>query len=71
MKKKVLLSMAVAVALGISAAYPLAFASGGRSDCPGKIVCSITGEVICSDQCPAGEPVASETAVASCCAVSE
>ncbi len=71
MTKKGLLSLAIAVALGVSAAYPLAFASGGRSDCPGKIVCSITGELICSDQCPVGEPSASETSVPSCCAVSK
>ncbi len=24
-----------------------------RSDCPGKIVCPITGKLVCKDQCPA------------------
>ncbi|HYE60710.1 MAG TPA: hypothetical protein VD997_01830 [Phycisphaerales bacterium] len=24
-----------------------------RPDCPGKIVCPLTGETICADQCPA------------------
>lgn len=71
MKKKVLLSLAIAVALGVSAAYPLAFASGGRSDCPGKIVCPITGEMVCSDQCPVGSSAANDVAGASCCAVSK
>ncbi|MCA9288161.1 MAG: hypothetical protein KDA05_06235 [Phycisphaerales bacterium] len=23
-----------------------------REDCPGKIICPITGELICADQCP-------------------
>lgn len=25
-----------------------------RSDCPGKIVCPLTGELVCKDRCPLG-----------------
>lgn len=30
-----------------------ATASSDRPDCPGKIVCPLTGQLICKDQCPA------------------
>ncbi len=32
-------------------AVKLATANTGRADCPGKIVCPETGELICRDQC--------------------
>lgn len=31
----------------------LAAASSERADCPGKIVCPLTGKLVCKDQCPA------------------
>lgn len=33
-----------------------------RLDCPGKIVCPLTGELVCEDRCPLGteEPVVAE-----------
>lgn len=47
-------------------------ASAERADCPGKIICPITGELICADQCPAGSAgTAGKTLAAStpsCCA---
>ena len=47
--------------------------SAERADCPGKIVCPITGELVCIDQCPAGAGAKSDVALAvaqpkSCCA---
>lgn len=27
-----------------------------RPDCPGKIVCPLTGEIVCRDRCPAVDP---------------
>jgi hypothetical protein len=46
-----------------------------RPDCPGKIVCPITGDVICADQCPleteartVALPVAGPEALPACCA---
>jgi hypothetical protein len=50
----------------------MAVASAERADCPGKIVCPITGELICADECPAGSVgTAGQTLAASipsCCA---
>ena len=44
------LVLAAASALGVAAA------TSERSDCPGKITCPLTGEVICRDQCPNIDP---------------
>ena len=55
MKKLIVPSLLGLVALvGLAAAYPLAKASNGaeRSDCPGKVVCPLTGEEVCKDRCP-------------------
>ena len=45
--------------------------SAERPDCPGKIVCPITGELICADQCPAESSAALAASGASCCAGSQ
>ncbi len=51
--RKVLLSLAVvAIGLGGFVAYLYGSAETQRSDCPGRIVCPLTGEEICKDQCP-------------------
>ncbi|MDQ2622599.1 MAG: hypothetical protein M3Y45_06120 [Actinomycetota bacterium] len=55
MKRFIIPSLLGLVALvGLVAAYPLANASTGaeRSDCPGKVVCPLTGEEVCKDRCP-------------------
>ncbi len=53
MKRTAMWTAAAVLALtGGLFAYQLAFASGGRAECPGKIICPITGEEICKDQCP-------------------
>ncbi len=58
-----------------SAATPgdgaLALVSAEREDCPGKIVCPITGELICADRCPAGAGAALAAGTRSCCAPRE
>lgn len=45
--------------------------SGGaqRADCPGKINCPLTGELVCKDRCPLGEQAASEQSaeLPACC----
>lgn len=51
MKKLAIVLSLVAIALGGLAAYPFAFASGS-TPCPGKIVCPLTGDEVCKDQCP-------------------
>lgn len=55
MKRLVITSLLGLVALvGLLAAYPLAKANtkAERSDCPGKVVCPLTGEKVCKDLCP-------------------
>jgi hypothetical protein len=58
------------VVVGISAGVVVA-ANGlavdsGRADCPGKIECPLTGEVICRDECPL-DAAAVESEVPPCC----
>jgi hypothetical protein len=38
--------------LALGTTYALSIRGAERQDCPGKIICPITGELICSDQCP-------------------
>ena len=39
-----------------------------RPDCPGKIVCPLTGEPVCKDRCPLGATAADETTpLQACC----
>ena len=52
MKGKILWTAGLLLVLGVSvAAYGFTFGSA-RIDCPGKVVCPITGEEVCKDQCP-------------------
>ena len=37
-----------------------------RPDCPGKIICPVTGDLVCKDRCPLGENEAVRTP--QCCA---
>lgn len=70
MKVKALWSVGLlAVLTGAAGAYGLANTQDdARIDCPGKIVCPITGELICSDECPVGDhPQPSENALPACC----
>lgn len=74
MVKKSIWAAAVALALGGGvSAYMVAFAAAAaspvdpnRPDCPGQIVCPLTGELVCRDRCPAsGETQIEE--LPSCC----
>lgn len=52
------------------AAYMATQPGAEREDCPGKIVCPITGDLICADQCPAEAektPSLPVSDVPSCC----
>lgn len=50
--KKPMLWITAAALIG-SSALAYALVSGDkREDCPGKIICPITGQEICKDQCP-------------------
>lgn len=55
-KTAVWTAAAVLVLAGGLFAYQFAHAGGDRADCPGTIVCPITGEEICKDQCPLTDP---------------
>ncbi len=48
----VALAMLGVVTLG---AVKLAAANAERADCPGRVVCPITGKLVCKDRCPVGD----------------
>ncbi len=68
--KRTVLWAALAVSLLAGGLVAVAVYDSGGSDCPGKIVCPLTGEVICKDQCPLGlgAAVTSPETTSRCCA---
>jgi len=44
------------LALATAGAFSISGEAAERADCPGKITCPITGEIICRDQCPTIDP---------------
>ncbi|MCO6438605.1 MAG: hypothetical protein J5J06_16050 [Phycisphaerae bacterium] len=54
--KTLTLASAAAVALVAVAGIVLAQSRAERPDCPGKITCPQTGEIICRDKCPTVDP---------------
>lgn len=64
------LGLAAAVAVGASTIHQ---ARASRADCPGKIVCPLTGELVCRDECPlnaaAAETESRQASRRSCCVV--
>lgn len=42
-----------ALGLAMLGAVKLVAADADRLDCPGKIVCPLTGKLVCKDRCPA------------------
>lgn len=52
--KKLLVTFVALTGLSLATlgAVKLSAAQAERADCPGKIVCPQTGELICRDQCP-------------------
>lgn len=54
---------AAVIAASTLGAFGLASQTSGggdaeRPDCPGKIICPLTGELVCKDRCPLGEEAA-------------
>ena len=51
-----LVPIALVVAAAVAAAgYATSVSSTtDRADCPGKIICPLTGELVCKDECPVG-----------------
>ncbi|MHC4414038.1 MAG: hypothetical protein ACYS0G_02010 [Planctomycetota bacterium] len=69
MLKRILpLAILLAIGAGVTA-YAAASARSERPDCPGKIVCPLTGELVCKDRCPLGEQGAADktTELPVCC----
>ncbi len=66
MKRIVPVAVLLALGAGITA-----FATSDRAerpDCPGKIVCPLTGEPVCQDRCPLGATATEEvTGLPACC----
>ncbi len=52
MLKPILLGMTMGVLAAFSA-YGAATTPSDRPDCPGRVVCPLTGQEICADRCPA------------------
>jgi len=66
--RKRIVSVMILLAIGATA-YAAASARSQRQDCPGKIICPLTGEPVCKDRCPLGGEIASEqtTDLPACC----
>lgn len=65
MFQSLLLPLGAAATLGLGALAYQGTAATDRPDCPGRITCPQSGEVICADQCPLDEQQA--PAVFPCC----
>jgi hypothetical protein len=51
--------LAAALISGVlNGAHSAPHLSVDRPDCPGKIICPLSGEPVCRDRCPLGESVA-------------
>src|SRR2546426_28535 len=53
--KPVLLTLGALMLVGLGGLV-FARANADRPDCPGKIECPLTGEIVCRDQCPLMDP---------------
>lgn len=55
MRAKMFISLAALLVAGIvvaASAGSVAAQEGVRPDCPGEVVCPLTGEPVCLDRCP-------------------
>ncbi len=52
MMTKLILAAALMIPVGVSAVAYNNSDDAVRSDCPGKIECPLTGELVCKDRCP-------------------
>ena len=69
MLKRVLpIALLFAIGAGVTA-YATASARSERQDCPGRIVCPLTGELVCKDRGPRGGLGATEQSIElpACC----
>ena len=54
LKLMTLVALVAAVAIAATAYAISSSSSTDRADCPGKIVCPLTGDFVCKDRCPLG-----------------
>jgi hypothetical protein len=67
-KRTILLGAAAALVVALGLIAPgLAPASAERPDCPGKIECPLTGDLVCRDRCPLGAGAPADAGVPDCC----
>ncbi|MCH8823133.1 MAG: hypothetical protein IH984_06445 [Planctomycetes bacterium] len=68
------IALIAAVAIAATAYSVSSSSSTDRADCPGKILCPITGDPVCKDRCPLGsddEFANADTPFASCGVLAE
>jgi hypothetical protein len=53
LKRLAPLTLLLVLGAGVAALAPSS-TSQERPDCPGKIICPLTGELVCRDRCPLG-----------------
>lgn len=71
LKLTIPIALVVAVAIAATAYAVASSSSADRADCPGKIVCPITGDLVCNDRCPLGTgPQEERPSLPSCCQTS-
>lgn len=72
MRKRIVWSTTVlgVVGTGIAAGALAGSGPSSRPDCPGTIVCPLTGEPVCRDRCPANAEQIKTEVLPSCCASS-
>lgn len=58
MNRRIVPIAAVVLLLAGALVAAVAQPEAGRSDCPGRITCPLTGEEVCRDRCPLGSDVA-------------
>ncbi|MCH8270912.1 MAG: hypothetical protein IH985_06840 [Planctomycetes bacterium] len=61
LKRSVWIAGVASAAVGLATFAAVSGGASGagepeRADCPGKIVCPVTGELVCKDQCPLIDP---------------
>lgn len=72
MRKRIVWSTLVLGVVGTGIAATALAGSGrfSRPDCPGTVVCPLTGETVCRDRCPLNAEEPKTEARPSCCAAS-
>lgn len=72
MRKRIIpVVLLLATGAGVTAYAATSSLNPQREDCPGKIVCPLTGNLVCEDRCPLGEYVeVDQTELPNCCQTS-